>query len=27
VGLILGLIIPYLLQGGLLDRLALWRKI
>lgn len=27
VGLILGLIIPYLLQGGLLDRLALWRKL
>ena len=27
VGLIIGLIIPYLLQGGLLDRLALWRKI
>jgi len=27
VGLILGLIIPYLLQGGLLDRFALWRKL
>jgi hypothetical protein len=27
VGLIIGLIIPYLLQGGLLDRLALWRKL
>ena len=27
VGLIIGLIIPYLLQGGLLDRFALWRKL
>ena len=27
VGLILGLIIPYLLQGGLLDRISLWRKL
>jgi hypothetical protein len=27
VGLIIGLIIPYLLQGGLLDRISLWRKL